>query len=429
MILNEMDWSSVKLKELIEDGLAVLGEDFRISASRRDTSSHLRLYDAAKPLSIALKEAGLEDTLLRFDIASVADRLRPDTLAFTLLLRTIQSKKSSTAIEWLHRISLIKSVEGSRNLVVYGVSVPDIIDITSSIKIVPYSTASSWLMLSFVEQMNDMALEGHIYLAERRIEPELISVISVRFAVDPLYISDSCFEEERTQYMENKYDTNRDLLERIRQAMSLFVQEPPHILLGFSQFEEGDLQGYPFHQGIFPAQSEFGLPRFWAQAFKKDKLEEVSVFSEIAETYTQKNGRQKDKLEFALDRLESSTRRNKAEDAALEIASAFESLVAPDPGESRYKIALRVALLVESQKQNCLEARKYLNALYDIRSKWVHQGLRFGTKTINGAPQSAEQIVHRCRAYLKDVICILIKQSEMTEWQGEDWAGFELSKI
>jgi len=81
------------------------------------------------------------------------------------------------------------------------------------------------------------------------------------------------------------------------------------------------------------------------------------------------------KLRIALNRFNSSTERDTAEDELIDLVICLEAIFSEGPGDLRWKVSTRCArLLGSTKKKNKLQLQKFIKDMYDLRSKTVHGG-------------------------------------------------------
>jgi hypothetical protein len=127
---------------------------------------------------------------------------------------------------------------------------------------------------------------------------------------------------------------------------------------------------------------------------------------------------ERQKLLIPLSRLNTALREPLAEDKAIDLGIALESLLGPGHEEISYKIRLRGTLLVGGNAENKRHTFLYLNKLYSLRSSAAHgDKLDPGVK-VGGNEVSIDTFLKECCCIVSQIIREIIKSGFVSDWEG-----------
>lgn len=139
----------------------------------------------------------------------------------------------------------------------------------------------------------------------------------------------------------------------------------------------------------------------------------------IVQGYLALQGDTQHKVRVALQRLNQAQRRRNVGDRALELSTAFETLLGDDATtEMTHKIKVRSARLVGGPDDVRKKNAAIINKAYEIRSKLVHTGhvdpAKF--KIVCGQRMSASDIIDHAVTVCVDLIKIIIRRGSIPNW-------------
>ena len=124
------------------------------------------------------------------------------------------------------------------------------------------------------------------------------------------------------------------------------------------------------------------------------------------------------KLQIAIDRWVRSWTNEDIVDSIIDLGIAFEVLYVPDSsrGEIRFKLAVRAAWHLGSDKEDRFELLKQFKQIYDYRSQAVHSGqlappVKFGEEEV-----SMSQFIARTRDICRKSIVKVLEDERFPDW-------------
>lgn len=125
-------------------------------------------------------------------------------------------------------------------------------------------------------------------------------------------------------------------------------------------------------------------------------------------------------MRVCIDRLSIAMRRSSVGDKALELSIALESVMA-DSFELGFKISTRGAKLYSNEPEQRVRTKKIINALYQIRSRFVHSGKLPDDKVKVGKEKlEAHKVVEEAMEVVISVAQSLIMMGGIEDWDTLD---------
>ncbi|OHV26920.1 hypothetical protein EOS93_06220 [Rhizobium sp. RMa-01] len=150
-------------------------------------------------------------------------------------------------------------------------------------------------------------------------------------------------------------------------AITTATDSAPVVGAAWGEYEDTDFADAEFGWGHMPARYEGRPPRFSTVTLEDEHVEPINRFLSLS-------GNVKRACANAAARLNSARRRVETGQSAIDLATAFESLLATsdERTEITYRLRLRAALILASDYEGRLEVSNRMRDLYALRSKIVH---------------------------------------------------------
>ncbi|NKM26781.1 HEPN domain-containing protein [Rhizobium laguerreae] len=150
-------------------------------------------------------------------------------------------------------------------------------------------------------------------------------------------------------------------------AITAATDAAPVVGAAWGEFEDTDFADAQFGWVHTPARYEGRPPQFFAVTLEDHHVEPINRFLSLS-------GKVRRACVTAAARLNSARRRVEAGQTAIDLATAFESLLATsdERTEITYRLRLRAALILASGYEGRLEVSNRIKDLYGLRSKIVH---------------------------------------------------------
>ncbi|MCE9529171.1 MAG: hypothetical protein K8R36_24250 [Planctomycetales bacterium] len=139
--------------------------------------------------------------------------------------------------------------------------------------------------------------------------------------------------------------------------------------------------------------------------------------AEFVPLFLQLTGKDRDRMEVALTRLNMAFRRHSIGDQALDSAIAIESLLVDDPGENTHKVSVRTGLLYPGNTDQKLRASNIIRALYKARSSVAHAGRVKDTVGVDGKTEPTKNVVKEALSIVATVAVEIAKRGRMPDWR------------
>jgi hypothetical protein len=124
------------------------------------------------------------------------------------------------------------------------------------------------------------------------------------------------------------------------------------------------------------------------------------------------------KLHIPLSRLNTALREPQAEDKALDLGIAVESLLGPGHEEISYKIRIRGALLAGGNANDRRHTFYHLHRLYSLRSTVAHGDKLGPSVMVDGNQVTTDAFLKECCNICSRMIRETIKSGFVSDWEG-----------
>ena len=143
-----------------------------------------------------------------------------------------------------------------------------------------------------------------------------------------------------------------------------------------------------------------------------EAIKVVSAFFGVAEPL-------KSRLRLALSRLNQAFCEPPHGDRALDLAIVLESLLAKgSQTEITYQLALHAALLTDGPIQVKKRTRAIVSALYDARSRLIHDGALPNTLKLKGVGhRPSGEVVELATTACADILRIILFRGDLPDWE------------
>lgn len=278
------------------------------------------------------------------------------------------------------------------------------IQLTPDVKIVPIGALPDSAQKQRLTQVNSSPYWSVLNHAEpesallmgRRIEP---------FTFDP---------ETQPNLQNDEYIATHELFLDI--ALALTVVGPRSVIsaMKWFNFDDPDLE-YALLGSSHSSHMHEIVPSQPGNYLALDSNEAP----QIVQGYLALSGTTRDKVRVALQRLNQAQRRHNIGDRAVELSTAFETLLG-DNGttEMTHKIKVRSVRLLGGTAEVRERNAAVIYKAYNIRSKLVHTGSvsATGTETVCGQRMNFSEIINQTILMCADLIKIIIKRGSIPEW-------------
>lgn len=332
----------------------------------------------------------------------------PNFVGVPLLRRALQTGRPEEAIEWLQKVLGTSVAFGKTIHALWGIPVEREIQFTQDVKIVPIeelpdSIQKQWITgcLYFrsgspVATMLDFTPPKSALIVRRRIDP-----FTCDPGIQPVFANDEFLETD-------------ELLKNITLVLTVVG---PRVAISAAQwftFDDPDLEQACILSGQRRSQFHEILPNRHDDYPLLDSTEA----QEIVQAYIALHGDTRRKVRVALQRLSQALRRHSTGDRAVELSTAFETLLGDnDKTELTHKIKVRSARLIGGVNEVRKKNAAIINAAYSIRSKLVHTGVDDArSRTICGECMSATEIIDQTVRICTDLIKIIIRRGSIPDW-------------
>ncbi|MCH8274160.1 MAG: hypothetical protein IH851_05160 [Armatimonadetes bacterium] len=328
--------------------------------------------------------------------------------AFFLCRRVLEGESPSEAVSNLEKLISMDDANAVLVMPLGGVTISHEVNLGNGIRIVPIETLPE---NSQVRSIAEKYAQGQMEPGSQSFPPmeQKVALICDK-TVRPLLTRIVDGEFERPDYSREAAEN----LEDARLALSLIGPSCP-LSGGITlEYREPPLDDPYFWAGTRFQLSEVAPPAFVkAVEISPDDATAVvsSVFS-LDESF-------RARIRLALQRFSQAMKRRPHGDRAIDLSIALESLLVEGPGELRYRLALRAALLVDEPLEKRKEIRRTLADLYEVRSALVHDGV-LPTRNFHG--KKASEVVEDAT-----VVSARVLRSFLAAGKEPDWPNLELT--
>jgi len=340
----------------------------------------------------------------------------PNMVGLPLITRALQTGSPEAAIEWLRKVLATSSATGKTIHTLWGVPVQQEIDLTPTVKIVPIdklpdSKQKLWLTEYFHSRLGSPLMTAFDF------EPPKSALVVTReikpFIFDP---------EAHPNLTNDEFSQTHDLLLEVTLVLTVVG---PRVSLPAAQwftFDDPDLNEASFLSGARRGQMLEILPA-WHKTYPLLNAEEAAL---VVGGYLQLHGNTRSKVRVALQRLNQAQRRHSIGDQAIELSTAFETLLGDNARtEMTHKVKVRSVRLIGGADETRKRNAAILSRTYDIRSALVHTGHvdANANEPVCGQRMSVSDIVDEAVGLCTDLIKIIIRRGSIPDWSTFDIAG------
>lgn len=300
------------------------------------------------------------------------------------LLEASTQRGSPAAVQWLHRLYLTEVADIRLIAEVHGLTVQRPLPLSNGVSILPLD--------AIPPSPNSTALRSTYQSGPSWNFPTLSAVPSVA-VLELRNVRGSPTHEAGASVSD---DGGREIKKAVR-AFTLAKEAAPVIGVSWIDFIDPDL-----------TQAEFGR-KWMGENFEGvlGLVRSLKVDADDlawAECYLHLMPELHAVCDVAVDRLNLARRRHSPGDKAIEGSICLEALLGDDnAGEQTYKLALRAALLLETELDARQQIRSDIARFYSLRSKTVHGRPRSGKQAQNDAACAARGLAICARALRKIV--------------------------
>lgn len=333
----------------------------------------------------------------------------PNFVGVPLVRRALQSGSPEAAIEWLQKVLATTAATGKTIHALWGVPVDREIQLTRDVRIVqidtlPDSVQKQWITGyshfragSPVMTMFDFERPQSALMVSRRIEP---------FTFDP---------DTQSNFTHDEFSQTHELLLDVTLALTVVGPRVPISAAQWFTFDDPDLEQASMMSGSRRGQMIEILPR----GFTDYPILDPEEAPQVVQAYLALHADARNKVRVALQRLNQAQRRHNVGDRAVELSTAFETLLGDKvTTEMTHKIKVRSVRLIGGTDEVRKKNSDVIKEAYNIRSKLVHTGHvdATSTKTVCGQQMSVSDIIDHTITMCADLIKIIILSGAIPDW-------------
>ena len=326
-----------------------------------------------------------------------------------LIRRAAITGSAEGAIQWLAKILDSTKVTGKLILALWGVPVEQEVHLTSEVTIVPFGALPDSDQKRMVSE-HSHRLEGIVASALDFLPPQ--SALVLARTINPVI-----YDPSETELNDEIYAEEYNLLQDIALVLTIVgprVSLPSMLWFTFDDpdFELGAFRTTPMTEIVptrpvdYPILSPQEAP-------------------EIVQAYLRLPPNTRRHVGVALERLNLAQRRVNVGDRAVELATAFESLVGDgDKNEMTHKVKVRTVRIIGGSIDERITNAAIINKAYSIRSTLVHTG-RIDSRTmetINGQRLPVSEIIDRAL-----LLCVKLAKHIIASGEIPNWRIFDIS--
>lgn len=334
----------------------------------------------------------------------------PNFVSSLLIRRSLETQSPEAAIDWLQEVLETKVATGKTIHVLWGVPVAQEIQLTKDVKIMP------------IDRLPDSQNKQWLIGASNRIHSHMIpttfdweppkSALVIDNLIEPIFC-----DPEQQSFEDNNFSKTNELLSDITLVLTVIG---PRIAISAAQWFTYD---DPNIEACHPAGRYGKILEILPSSPNSYPVLNHTEAPNIVQAFIAIQGKTRDKIRVALQRLNQSLRRHSFGDRAVELSTAFEALLGDNGNtEMTHKIKVRSVRLIggdnEVRKRNALIIKK----TYDIRSKLVHSGYVNINQTYEICEQkmSVSDIIEHTTTMCADLIKIIILRGSIPDWESYD---------
>jgi hypothetical protein len=327
----------------------------------------------------------------------------PFSSASTLTSLVFDGMPPVEAVAGLEFFLSSTSASGSRVMCLWGIAIDESVNLGDGIWLRPYSDLRPSPIKAIVDE--------HFADGLSRLVPNAWStsppcVLEYECVIEPLFFppgQPGILDAEMTDYYR---------LRRLALLLTAVGPCAPIEVLNWFYFHDDRVQSNAIGGGYhFPNVEIVPTPFSSPTNISGQPIQEVIAnLLAICE-------RDRRRMENSLARLNQSMRRHSAGDRALDLAIALESLLAGDKGENVYKVSMHAGAILPGTLDERLAARNLVKALYDIRSRVVHDGSSPQEVSVPGRGKvSALDVVRESTQLTGRIVKAIATRGDIPDW-------------
>ncbi|NZD51200.1 HEPN domain-containing protein [Rhizobium leguminosarum] len=262
--------------------------------------------------------------------------------------RALAARGPEDTLRWLHAIFTVEKFISRRCAELIGVEVSKEVTFANGVSLLPFEEMRpSWHSEQLKYAHNSS--QTFMAVAPSRITG-MIQKVELAFSTD-------------VGSIRNDYSAFSD----VALAVTAAADAAPVVGAAWNEYEDLDFADAEMGWMHTPARYEGRPQRFSNVTVQDEHVQRINKFLSLS-------GTAKRACSVAAARLNSARRRVEAGQSAIDIATAFESLLATsdERTEITYRLRLRAALILAGDYQGRLEVSNRIRDLYALRSKIVH---------------------------------------------------------
>lgn len=374
------------------------------------TTTHVQIHDLGEMLN---KLVVKDSRFLGCSVRNVRDdggdsAFYPDFVGSKLIHRTLETSSPKAAIEWLKKVLGTSAAAGNRIQALWGAPVAEEIQLTPNVKIAPIDAVPDGKQKKWTIRGSHSRNNSPIMSMLNFTKPQ--SALMMGLQIDP-FIYDPGTEQN---FSSVEFTKAHELLLDI--TLALTVVGPRSVISAgqWFTFDDPDLE-----------YAQLGISRSFPmleilpnRPSSYPELDPIEAPKGVR-GYLALHGKTRDKVRVALQRLGQAQRRHNVGDRAVELSTAFETLLGDNAtSEMTHKIKVRSVRLLGGTGQVRKRNAAVINKAYDIRSRLVHTGHvdAAGTEAVCGHQMSVSEIINDTITMCADLIKVIIERGSIPDW-------------
>lgn len=400
-------------REALLDSIQVAVEQFTTLYSKkceegrpRDIAEAICLHEASPTVIAKLEKEPVflhhESRMIRSENGSSS--FHPRFVAPKLIKKAVEAGNSEVAVTWLEKVLATGLATGFSIMAVWGVRVDRAVQMGNRVSLVPIGELPDSYQKRWILEKD--WLQSQLDVIPMSFMDAPTAALVVETVIDPLFI------DSETDKPVDVWQSNRELLEDARLALSMLGPCAPLQACSWFNFKDPDIADAQLGAARSSGHIEI-MPIRVAQP----EVLDAELASSLVGRYLSLEGSVKQRLRVALERLNQGLRRFRPGDQAMEISIALETLLADGGTENTYKIGLRTALLLGGDTATRQENRAIVGGAYIMRSALVHSGtVSDEIKVPRLGKIPAYDVAKRAAKICGEVIQGIIKRGHIPEW-------------
>jgi hypothetical protein len=305
------------------------------------------------------------------------------------------------AAQALRRVAKLEHAEAMQVFPMWNLVATTRTTLAEGVELLPLSDLPDSPYKLALASLNPSALRGIWSFRELAKYGVPKCAVVARQTIRPLFRATGDIDEDSARTA--KYvETVRDL----ELLLSAHAARPILSMLNWSQFSDPDVNDLSM-QWVAQPHLEFTPP---LNIFRDSHgvLNGALASADYTRFSSLPDGLRAD-LRRSLQRLRNSMLRMNVGDQAVELSIGLESVLVPDPGEHRYKIGLRCALLIGDTMQRRMEIRDVVDGLYIVRGATAHDSEKRRGIRVLGVKTDASQMIKLATPICSEVILRVLR--------------------